>query len=182
MTERKDESDRRVADIIHQRVGAGESGLVAGWQQMLTGLLEKMAPYLSAGRMVTFQTLLPEEKTFFEALYGSVSVPTHVTALYLPPSVRHQMMGGGPATKAGAQVSASRERSPDDGILLASRRNDYQTIVNVLFARPPHTPAIDVYEHGQLIAGYSYARFDACREEISTILHRHLKLLRKKDR
>ena len=39
MTERKDESDRRVADIIHRRVGAGESGLVAGWQQMLTGLL-----------------------------------------------------------------------------------------------------------------------------------------------
>ena len=182
MPGRKEERDRRLADIIHQRVGAGKSGLVAGWQQVLTGLLDKMAPYLSAGRMVTFQTLLPEEKMFFEALQGCVSVPTHVAALYIPPSVRHQMMGGLSATKAGMPLSPAQTAYPDDGILLASRRNNYTTIVNVLFAHPPHTPAIDIYEDGQLIAGYCYARLDACREEIKTILDRHLQPLSNNDR
>ena len=87
-------SDRRVASIIHHRVGAGENELVAGWQQMLAGLLEKMAPYLTAGRLVTFHTLLPDEKSFFETLHASVDVPGHVTALFISPSVREQMMGG----------------------------------------------------------------------------------------
>ena len=181
MTAEETEDNRRIAATISRRVRIGDDPTVAGWQAMLANLLRQMSPYLAVGRLVTFQTLLPAEKMFFEALQGRVSVPTHVAALYIPPSVRHQMMGGLSATKAGMPLSPAQTASPDDGILLASRRNHYMTIVNVLFAHPPHTPAIDVYENGQLIAGYSYARLDTCREEINTILDRHLQPLRNSD-
>jgi hypothetical protein len=174
MDEFETPSDRRVAAIIDQRVGAGESDLVVGWQQMLAGLLEKMAPFLSAGRLVTFRTLLPEEKTFFEALHRDVAVPSHVTAIFISPSVRHQMMGGQPPAGGVAQAIQPPGNPPDAGILLACRANDYQTIVNVLFAHPPHTPAVDVYDQGRLIAGYSYVSIPDCRKEIGIILGRHL--------
>jgi len=174
MSERNNDADRRVAEIIDQRVGAGESDLVVGWQQMLAGLLEKIAPFLSAGRLVTFRTLLPEEKTFFEALHRDVAVPGHVTAIFISPSVRHQMMGGQPPAGGVAQAIQPPGSPPDAGILLACRANDHQTIVNVLFAHPPHTPAVDVYDQGRLIAGYSYASIPDCRIEIGIILGRHL--------
>jgi len=174
MDEFEKPSDRRVAAIIDQRVGAGESDLVVGWQQMLAGLLEKMAPFLTAGRLVTFRTLLPEEKTFFEALHRDVAVPGHVTAIFISPSVRHQMMDGQPSVDKAAQTPPPPENPPDAGILLACCANDHQTIVNVLFAHPPHTPAIDVYEQGRLAAGYSYTSIPDCRGEISAILQRHL--------
>ena len=174
MPERNNDADRRVAEIIDQRVGAGESDLVVGWQQMLAGLLEKMAPFLSAGRLVTFRTLLPEEKTFFEALHRDVAVPGHVTAIFISPSVRHQMMGGQPPAGGVVQAIQPPGNPPDEGILLACRANDHQTIVNVLFAHPPHTPAVDVYDQGRLIAGYSYASIPDCRKEIGVILGRHL--------
>jgi hypothetical protein len=174
MPERNNDADRRVAEIIDQRVGAGESDLVVGWQQMLAGLLEKMAPFLSAGRLVTFRTLLPEEKRFFEALHRDVAVPDHVTAIFISPSVRHQMMGGQAPAGGVAQAIQPPGNPPDAGILLACRANDHQTIVNVLFAHPPHTPAVDVYDQGRLIAGYSYASIPDCRKEIGIILGRHL--------
>jgi len=173
MHESEKTADRRVADIIDKRVGAGENDLVAGWQQMLAELLEKMAPHLTAGRLVTFHTLTPEEKTFFEALYPEVDVPANATALFISPSVRQQMMGGPPANET-EPTGQRPEDAPDAGILLACRRNDFQTIVNVLFAHPPHTPAVDVYDRGRLIAGYSYATIPDCRREISAILERHL--------
>lgn len=174
MSERDHHADRRVAAIIDERVGAGESDLVKGWQQMLAGLLEKMAPFLSAGRLVTFRTLLPEEKMFFEALLRDVAVPGHVTAIFISPSVRHQMMGGQPPAGGVAQAIQPLGNPPDAGILLACRANDHQAIVNVLFAHPPHTPAVDVYDQGRLIAGYSYASIPECRKEIGIILGRHL--------
>ena len=174
MPGRNDDADRRVAEIIDQRVGAGESDLVVGWQQMLAGLLAKMAPFLSAGRLVTFRTLLPEEKSFFEALHRDVAVPGHVTAIFISPSVRHQMMGGQPPAGRVAQTTQPPGNPPDAGILLACRANDHQTIVNALFAHPPHTPAVDVYDQGRLIAGYSYASIPDCRKEIGIILGRHL--------
>jgi hypothetical protein len=173
MDEFENPSDRRVAEIIDQRVGSGESDLVVGWQQMLAGLLEKMAPFLSAGRLVTFRNLLPEEKTFFEDLHRDVVVPGHVTALFISPSVRHQMMGGLPTNEMDRAIPI-QQRSPDAGILLGCRAMDYQTIVNVLFAHPPHTPAVDVYDQGRLIAGYSYNTIPDCRKEIGSILGRHL--------
>jgi hypothetical protein len=148
--------------------------MVAGWQKMLTDLLENMAPYLVPGRLVTFNTLLPEEKTFFETLHQHVVLPEQVTALYISPSVRHQMMFGNRGAEE-ANVPAYRpEDISDAGILLACRANAHQTIVNALFAYPPHTPAIDVYDQGGLIAGYSYASIPACREEISRVIQTHL--------
>jgi hypothetical protein len=174
MPDKSDDTGRRVADTIHGRVGTGPSDLVAGWQRMLADLLKKMAPYLTPGQLVTFHSLLPEEKTFFEALHRAIKLPAGVTALFISPSVRHQMMSGHPA---GAEVGAARRsssRSPDAGILLACRVGDTATIVNALFAHPPHTPAIDVYESGQLLAGYSYASMGACRGELSAVLQRHL--------
>ena len=165
---------RQVADIIDRRVGAGENERVAGWQKMLTGLLENIAPYLVSGRLVTFHTLLPDEDTFFQALYQEIMVPAHVTALYISPSVRHQMMFGNRTADEKGMPAYRPDDAPDDGILLACRTNDYLTIVNALFAHPPHTPAIDVYDQGGLIAGYSYASIPACREEISTIIQTHL--------
>ena len=170
MPDMKDDTGRRAADIIHGRVGAGPSELVAGWQGMLADLLEKTAPYLSPGRLVTFHNLLPEEKTFFEALHRAVSLPAGATALFISPSVRHQMMSGNPAGNAHRPPS----NPPDAGILLACREGDSATIVNALFAYPPHTPAIDVYENGQLVAGYSYASMAVCRGELSAVLERHL--------
>jgi hypothetical protein len=168
------DSGRRVADIIGQRVGAGENEQVAGWQKMLTGLLENMAPFLLRGRLVTFHTLLPAEKAFFETLHKDIVVPGHVTALYISPSVRHQMMFGNRGAEETDVPAYRPEEAADDGILLACREKNYQTIVNVLFAHPPHTPAIDVYDHGGLIAGYSYASIKACREEVSTVIQTHL--------
>ena len=174
MNDVPNETDRWMADVIHQRAGAGENELVAGWQKMLSDLLEKMAPYMIAGRLVTFNTLLPEEKPFFELLHQSVAVPGHAMALFISPSVRHQMMFGNRKMGGSVAAAGNSESPPDAGILLASRADDRQTIVNVLFAYPPHTPAIDVYDRGRLIAGYSYAAIPECREEISFVLKTHL--------
>lgn len=63
-----DGSGHWIAETIHDRAGTGPSDRVAGWQGLLADLLEKTGPQLSAGRRVTFRALLPEEKTFFEAL------------------------------------------------------------------------------------------------------------------
>ncbi len=164
----------QIADIIGQRAGTGTNELVAGWQRMLTGLLENMAPYLAAGRLVTFRTLLSDEQRFFQRLHEKIIVPQNVTALYMSPSVRHQMMYGHPTGGGEEKKPYHPEDRPDDGILLACRAQNYQTIVNVLFAHPPHTPAIDVYDSGALIAGYSYGTIRSCRDEIATVLRTHL--------
>ena len=176
MPEKNDDTARRVADTIHGRVGAGASELVAGWQRILADLLEKMAPFLAPGRLVTFHNLQPEEKAFFEALHRQITLPAGVTALFISPSVRQQMTRGHPSGAEAGSASAPRPASnpSDAGILLACREGDTATIVNALFAYPPHTPAIDVYENGQLMAGYSYASMAACRGELSAVLQRHL--------
>jgi hypothetical protein len=176
MAEKNDGSGRWIAETIHDRVGTGRSDLVAGWQGLLADLLEKTGPYLSAGRLVTFRALRSEERTFFEALVPAVPVPVNVTALYISPSVRQQMLGGPPPGEGSGDVFGKAAKSPDTGIVLACRQDDHTTIVNALFAHPPHTPAIDVYENGELIAGYSYAGLEALRDELGTILQRHLGL------
>ena len=175
MEESTKKTGHRVAEIIGQRVGTGANELVAGWQQMLTGILEHMTPYLAAGRLVTFQSLLPDEQRFFQALLRDITVPDHVTALYMSPSVRHQMMyGHRTGGSEGEEMPYHPDDRPDDGTLLACRIKNYQTIVNVLFAHPPHTPAIDVYDNSALTAGYSYASIPSCRDEITTVLRTHL--------
>jgi len=72
------------------------------------------------------------------------------------------------------QVINDDSRQPDAGVVVASHHDDFDVIVNVLFALHPFTPAIDLYDRGQLIAGYQFKSIDACIAELSTVLNRHL--------
>jgi hypothetical protein len=42
-------------------------------------------------------------------------------------------------------------------------------------AKPPFTPAIDVYDNGQLLAGYVYNTIDECIDDLTKVLQIHLK-------
>ena len=163
----KADENRRLAQTVEQRAGAGPSEIVAGWQSMLQDMLIRMQPFLKPGSIVTFKQLLPDEKVFFNRLADEVTVPQVAQAFYLPPSVRHQMMGGGVGDNDDIGLS-------DAGVLVASRVDNHDVIVNALFARASCTPAVDVYEQGKLLAGYQYPNIDACRSELGTILKRHL--------
>ena len=167
MASLKADENRKLAQTVEQRAGAGPSEIVAGWQSMLQDMLVRMQPFLKPGSIVTFQQMLPEESGFFNRLADEVPVPTEAHAFYLPPSVRHQMMGG----RAGdsGEVGLS-----DAGVLVASRVDNHDVIVNALFALAACTPAVDVYEKGQLVAGYQFHSIDACRCELGTVLKRHL--------
>jgi hypothetical protein len=72
------------------------------------------------------------------------------------------------------QVISDASGHPDAGVVVASHYNDFDVIVNVLFAFHPFAPAIDVYDRGQLMAGYQFETVDACIAELSTVLGRHL--------
>jgi hypothetical protein len=74
------------------------------------------------------------------------------------------------------QVINDASGQPDAGVVIASHHDDFDVIVNVLFAFHPFAPAIDVYERGQLVAGYQFETVDACIAELSTVLDRHLEL------
>lgn len=163
----KTDENQKLAQTIEQRVGAGYSEIVAGWQLMLQDMLIRMRPFLKPGSIVTFQQLLPDEKVFFNRLADEVPVPTVAQAFYLPPSVRHQMMGGRAGDSDDLGIS-------DAGVLVASQIDNHEVIVNALFALASCTPAVDVYEQGQLVAGYQYPSIDACRSELGTVLKRHL--------
>lgn len=162
--------NQRLAQVVEQRVGKGPSDMVTGWQSMLIELLNRMKTYLKPGAAVTFQQLMPKEIEFFQQLSDGVTVPPGAVALFLPPSVRHQMMGG----RAGDFNSAG---IADAGVLVASHHENHDIIVNALFAHPPFTAAVDVYDQGQLVAGYQYDAIDACRIELGQILNRHLAAL-----
>jgi hypothetical protein len=161
------DENRKLAQVIEQRAGTGPSEIVAGWQSMLQDMLNRTSPFLKPGLIITFQQLLPNEKAFFNRLVDGVPVPKTVQAFFLPPSVRHQMLGGLP--NDGDTIGLS-----DAGVLVASRADDQDIIVNALFARASCTPAVDVYEQGKLVAGYQYLSIDACRSALGTILMRHL--------
>ncbi len=174
MTDDTRDTGRRIAETISKRVRTGDDPNVAGWQNMLTDLLQQMSPYMAAGRLVTFQTLAPHEKTFFQELHANVRIPDGVAALYLPPSVRHQMLYRRQPNKAALLGKEDPENPPDAGIFLASRVNEFGVIVNALFAHPPFTPAVDVYDHGQLMAGYTYYQIEECVPALGDLLKVHL--------
>ena len=68
----------------------------------------------------------------------------------------------------------SPDNPPDEGIILACRKTDLNVVVNALLAKPPFTPAVDVYEDGQLLAGYIYNTIDECIGDLTKVLHSHL--------
>ncbi len=170
----QDDTGRQVAAAIEKRVGVGPDDSVSGWQQFLSSILHTMAPYLQAGRLVTFQDLLPIEKAFFGSLHAGVRVPPRAAALYISPSVRHQMMYANQQPRPAHLPAFDLKTQNDAGVLLASGAGDHRVIVNALFAHPPCTPAIDVYESGQLIAGYTYYTIEACMAAIGPLLQVHL--------
>ena len=142
-------------------------GAVLSETYRLVDLLGRMKSFLRPGVTVTFQHLTPSEITFFERLTNDVRIPQSAAAVYLPPSVREQMLGGTP-------VINEASGQPDAGVVVASHHDAFDIIVNVLFAFPPFAPAIDVYERGKLVAGYQFETVDACIAELSTVLDRHL--------
>jgi hypothetical protein len=156
---------QHVSRVIDARTGAGPSDMVAGWQRMLGDLLAAYAAYLRPGELVTFQQVEQSEEAFFEQLRSRLTVPPEAVALFLPPSVRHQMMGDSPSAASDAQ---------DSGSLIASRAATFAPIVNVLFTRPPYTCGVDVYAQKSLLAGYAFASPEACLRELSQILHMFL--------
>lgn len=141
---------------------------------MLINLLMKMEPYLQEGQLITFRTLLDHEKEVFENLHRKVSVPPSACAIYMPPSVRHHMLYHRPEGEPQTLPEHSADNPPDEGIVLAGVRGNFNVIVNALLAKPPFTPAIDVYEDGQLLAGYVYDAIDECIGELTKVLRIHL--------
>jgi hypothetical protein len=156
---------RQLAETVERRVGLGQSDMVSGWHQLLRGLFQQMKSYLIAGRIITFQDLTAHEVAFFESLSSAITVPDQVVGFYLPPSVRRQMMGEGP-------LDDDEER--DLGSVVVSHVDVKNIIVNALFALPPFTPAVDVYESGQMVAGYQFSSMNECRDELQQIIARHL--------
>ncbi len=167
-------SSSRIAEIIENRSAADRHDLVKGWHNLLAGLFTQMAPYLREGHLVTFRTLDDKERAFFEELHRNVAVPPSAGAIYLPPSVRFQMMHHRPDQGPQPAADPSAENPPDKGIVMASRTADAGIIVNALLAKPPFAPAIDVYDDGQLLAGYVYNTIDECIAALSKVLQIHL--------
>lgn len=156
--------------VISQRTGVGPNGMVRGWQSMLVNLFNQLADFFLPSKIITFHHLTPGEKQIFQQITERIKVPETACGLYLPPSVRNQML----YTNHGLNIPASEEVPSDDGVLLFSRLSSHDTILNVLLAHPPCTPAIDVYDHGALLAGYVYDSIDDCLESISRVLSTYL--------
>jgi len=133
-----------------------------------------MAPYLREGHMVTFRRLTDQESVFFEKLRQKISVPPSAASIYIPPSVRYQMLYNRPAGEPQPIPEHSPDNPPDKGIVLACRKNDFKLVINALLAKPPFTPAIDVYDDGQLLAGYIYNTIDECIGDLTKVLQIHL--------
>jgi hypothetical protein len=154
-----------------QRIQDGAEAVVAGWQCFLEGMLVRLETYLVAGRIVTFQSVTPEERAFFEDLSAKVELPEGACALFLPASVRQAMMftpDSGPWRPAAGSMAA------DSGSLIASRCGDYALILNSHLAQPPYAAGIDVYDNGRLLAGYSYASVAECLASLQQVIWTYL--------
>ena len=163
-----------IADIIENRSPAGPNDSVHGWHNLLKKIIFKMAPYLREGHLVTFRTMTDREVALFERLRREITIPPPVTSIYMPPSVLYQMLYNRPAGEPQPIPEHSQDNPPDEGIILASRKNDFNVVINALLAKPPFTPAIDVYDDGQLLAGYTYNTIDECVGDLTNVLQIHL--------
>jgi hypothetical protein len=160
-----------IGETISRRTGVGNSSVVSGWQSFLTQFLERMGPYLQPGKIITFQHLLDSEIRRFEEIASTIPISDTVCGVYLPPSVRNQML----YTNQGKDIPASESEPADDGAVLFTRPAVYDTIVNVLLAHLPCTPAVDVYDRGALLAGYVYDSIEDCLSSVEKIIQTHLK-------
>ncbi len=94
-----------------------------------------MAPYLREGHLVTFRSITDRESVFFEKLQQKVTVPISVGAIYMPPSVRFQMLYRRPQSEPQPIPDHSPDNPPDDGIVLACRKADFNVVINALMAK-----------------------------------------------
>ena len=167
-------TESHIVDVIQNRSPAGRNDSVQGWHNLLKKILSQMAPYLREGHLITFRRITDHEAVFFEQLRRKLAVPPSVTSIYLPPSVRYQMLYNRPAGEPQPIPEHSPDNPPDDGIVLACRSADFNVVINALMAKPPFTPAIDVYDDGQLLAGYVYNTIDECLDNLTRVLQIHL--------
>ncbi|MFW6241824.1 MAG: hypothetical protein ACOC98_14635 [Thermodesulfobacteriota bacterium] len=167
MNERLRTRNKIVSQTMEHRTRPGHEAVVAGWQQFLARMLEQMAPYLRSGHLVTFQQMQDDEKALFEALHGNIEIPETVQAIFIPRSVLNDMMY--------PDNNAPENQKPSEaGIILAIKEDRCDRILNAVFAFPPFTPAVDVYEEGKLLAGYVYNTIEECAGELSGIIATYL--------
>lgn len=157
-----------------ERIEAGKDPVVAGWQCVLEEMIIQLESFLKPGELVTFEVLTPEEKEVFSALRALTHIPPDACAVFIPPSVIRGMIRSQSGTRIMGWPAYYRERHPDSGVLVASRCRDYDLIINALLAHPPFTPGIDIYEDGQLIAGYSFSALEAFQDELSKVIQTYL--------
>lgn len=169
MSDFKDEN-KIIADTIHGRVQTGQDTIVTGWQQVLTDILTQLKPFMAPGHLVTFQSLQATEKKFYEDLLHSVHVPGHVLAIYMPPSVRHQMMYANHGPDNQVLNDHDPDNPPDAGVVLATAVQGFSVILNALFAYPSTLAATDVYDRGQLVAGYTYSSIEDCQKGLKELM------------
>lgn len=140
--------------------------MIRGWQTMLANLLGQLAPYLKPSRIVTFHTLTQDEQHVYQRITENVKFTAPACGVYLSPSVRNQLM----YTNRGKEIPDEALISPDDGVLLFSRKDSHDTIVNALLAHAPHAAAVDVYDKDSLIAGYVYNSIDECLRDLGKVV------------
>ncbi len=170
MTQKPQNTQSSIEATITQRTGVGPNSLVRGWQAILRKILAHMQPYLQPAQIITFQHLDPHETQRFKEILRSVQVPESACGVYLPPSVRNQLL----YANQNLEVPVEESVPKDDGVILASRPSSTTVIVNALLAHSPFTPAIDVYDNGALVAGYVYHSIDDCLAALGAVIQTYL--------
>ena len=157
-----------------KRIGTGCDPLIAGWQCFLEELLIRMETFLIPGNLVTFQSLEKHEQREFERLYGSIILPPHVSAVYIPPSVLKGLIPADYGRGADSRPAHIPNSRLNCGLVLACQHHEYRLIINALLASPPNEPGIDVYTEGELRADYGYATVGECQEYMQPVIWTHL--------
>jgi len=159
-----------MGQTIVRRSGVGPNDLIAGWQSVLSHMLDQMRPFMQPARIITFQHMQPHEQSMFQQIIQRITMSEQAWGIYLPPSVRNQLM----YTNQSLDIPAGEAVPRDDGVLLFSHPTSHETIVNGLLAHQPYAPAVDVYDRGALLAGYVYDNIDACLADLTAVIQIHL--------
>ncbi len=155
-----------IDQTISDRTGVGPNEMIRGWQSLLQNLLEQLGPHLRPSHIVTFHTLTQDEQHVFQRITENVRFSATACGVYLSPSVRNQLM----YTNRGEEIPDEALVAPDDGVLLFTRKDTHETIVNALLAHAPHAAAVDVYENGRLVAGFVYNTIDECILDLGKVV------------
>ncbi len=155
-----------IDNTIMDRTGVGSNALVEGWQDFLVNLLDQLAAYLQTGKTITFQQLTGDEKETFNKIVSAIDLPEWVCGVFIPPSVRNQMM----YTNQGKKIPVQALMKTDEGAIIFTRYASENIIINTLLANPPYSAAVDVYDNGALIAGYVYSTIEDCLSSLNDVV------------